>query len=69
MLKGAEHGLGGISGWDTAECDDSSPARLAVVQRMTWAYLRSQLYEGDTVWAEACEAFQRLEGQGKVESK
>ena len=68
-LKGAKHGLGGISGWDAGETLDESPERLAVVQRMTWAYLRSQLYEGDGAWTEACRAFERLEGQGKVESK
>lgn len=68
-LKGAKHGLGGISGWDAAETLDGSPERLAIVQRMTWAYLRSQLYEGDGAWAAACKALERLEGQGKVESK
>ncbi|KAI9808846.1 MAG: hypothetical protein M1827_007169 [Pycnora praestabilis] len=68
-LKGAKHGLGGISGWDAGETLDESPERLAVVQRMTWAYLRSQLYEGDEAWAEACKALEGLEGQGKVESK
>jgi predicted alpha/beta-hydrolase family hydrolase len=68
-LKGAKHGLGGISGWDAGETLDESPERLAVVQRMTWAYLRSQLYKGDGAWAEACKAFDGLEGQGKVESK
>lgn len=68
-LKGAKHGLGGVSGWDAAETLDESPERLAVVQRMTWAYLRSQLYDGDGAWAEACKAFERLDGQGKVESK
>lgn len=69
MLKGAKHGLGGISGWDAGETLDESPERLAVVQRMTWAYLRSQLYEGDGAWAEACKALEGLKGQGRIESK
>lgn len=69
ILKGAKHGLGGISGWDAGETLDESSERLAVVQRMTWAYLRSQLYKGDPAWAEACDAFRALEGQGTVESK
>ncbi|KAF2093946.1 alpha/beta-hydrolase [Rhizodiscina lignyota] len=69
MLKGAKHGLGGISGWDAGETLDESPERLGVVQRMTWAYLRSQLYDGDKAWAEACKTFEELEGQGMVESK
>ncbi|MCJ1473069.1 hypothetical protein MMC13_001718 [Lambiella insularis] len=68
-LKGAKHGLGGISGWDAGETLDESPERLGVVQRMTWAYLRSQLHEGDDAWTEACQAFRKLKGQGKVESK
>lgn len=68
-LKGAKHGLGGVSGWDAGETLDESPERLAVVQRLTWAYLRSQLYEGDKAWAKACTAFAGMEGQGKIESK
>ena len=68
-LKGAKHGLGGISGWDAGETADESPERLAVVQRMTWAYLRSQLYEGDGAWAEARKAFEALEEHGTIKSK
>ncbi len=68
-IKGAKHGLGGISGWDAGETLDESPERLAVVQRMTWAYLRSRLYEGDAAWSEACKALEGLEGLGKTESK
>ncbi|HET6860041.1 MAG TPA: alpha/beta fold hydrolase, partial [Streptomyces sp.] len=40
-LFGAEHGLGGISGYDVAETTDENPARVSVVQRLTSAYLRS----------------------------
>lgn len=69
VLKGAKHGLGGISGWDAGETQDESPERLGVVQRMTWAYIRSQLFEGDPAWAEACEALKSLQSQGHVESK
>jgi hypothetical protein len=68
-LKGAKHGLGGISGWDAAETLDESPERLAVVQRMTFAYLKSQFSKGDPAWEEAVKAFGKLESQGKVESK
>ena len=69
ILKGAKHALGGVSGWDVAETLDESVERLGVLQRMTWAYLRSQLYEGDSAWTEARQAFEKLEGQGTVESK
>ncbi|KAJ7920838.1 Alpha/Beta hydrolase protein [Mycena leptocephala] len=69
IMKGAKHGLGGISGWDAGETMDESPERLAAVQRMTWAYLKSQLYDGDKVWFEACKAMEGLAEIGKVEKK
>lgn len=65
-LIGGKHGMGGISGYDAKEADDEHPERLAVVQRMTWAYLRSALYEGDPAWQDACAALQehaRLHGR------
>jgi predicted dienelactone hydrolase len=55
-LTGAKHGLGGIAGYDAKETDDEDPDRLAIVQRMTWAYLRSALYPGDPAWPLACKA-------------
>lgn len=69
VLKGGKHTLGGVSGWDAAETTDESPERLAVLQRMTLAYLKSQLYDGDKSWAEACKALQGLEELGIVKSK
>ncbi|KAH9904589.1 alpha/beta-hydrolase [Xylariomycetidae sp. FL2044] len=69
ILKGSGHLLGGISGWDAAECTDESPERLGAVQKMTWAYLRSQFYEGDTAWDEACKALKGIGKLGTVESK
>jgi predicted dienelactone hydrolase len=68
-IKGGQHGFGGISGWDAGETKDESPERLAVVQRMTWAYIKSQLYEGDTSWKEACKALEGLGEHAEVESK
>jgi len=38
-----------------------------IVQRMTCAWLRSQLFGGDGTWREACEVFGRLGEHGKVE--
>lgn len=55
-LLGGKHGLGGISGYDAKETDDEDPDRLAIVQRMSWAYLRSALHAGDPAWTQACEA-------------
>ncbi|WP_030678491.1 chlorophyllase [Streptomyces rimosus] len=69
-LFGAGHGLGGISGYDVAETTDENPERVATVQRLTWAYLRTQLYPGDPAWRAACEALAaEAEPLGRVESK
>ncbi|KAI0378176.1 alpha/beta-hydrolase [Hypomontagnella monticulosa] len=67
-VKGAKHGLGGISTWDAAETQDESVERLSAVQRMTLAYLRTELY-GDNSWDEACKALKQNGGLGSVESK
>ena len=53
VLHGGEHGLGGVSGWDAAETTDEDPARVAIVQRLTWAYLRSQFDQDQTAWHDA----------------
>ncbi len=49
--------LGGITGYDAAETTDENPERVATIQRLTLAYLRSTLYAGDPAWSEACAAF------------
>lgn len=48
-LEDAGHLFGGISGYDAKETDDESPDRVAAVQRITWAYLRSMLFPGDEI--------------------
>ncbi|PWY81860.1 platelet-activating factor acetylhydrolase plasma/intracellular [Aspergillus heteromorphus CBS 117.55] len=69
-LVGGKHGLGGVSGYDTAEAaDDESPERLAVVQRLSWAYLRTVFDIQDEAWNEACRALEGLPALGKVEVK
>lgn len=68
-LYGGEHILGGVSGYDAAETTDESPERVATIQRMTWAYLRSELYPGDPAWATACVAFADLTSLGTIENK
>ena len=52
-VTGGRHGLGGIAGYDAKETDDEDPDRLELTLRMVWAYLRSALMEGDSVWAHA----------------
>ncbi|GAB3331729.1 chlorophyllase [Micromonospora halotolerans] len=63
-LFGAEHSLGGIAGYTVTETTDESPERVALIRRLTWAYLRSTLYPTDTGWATAS-----AEGLGRIESK
>lgn len=53
ILKGGEHMLGGISGYSVTETTDESRERVALVQRMTLAFLRSALYPGDAAWDDA----------------
>lgn len=69
-LHDAEHGLGGISGYDVAETTDENPARVSAVQRLTWAYLRTALHPGDPAWRAACEALAAgPDPLGRIESK
>ncbi|MDT0609079.1 alpha/beta hydrolase family protein [Streptomyces lancefieldiae] len=55
-LFDAEHGLGGIAGYDAAETTDESPERVAALARLTAAYLHTQLHPGATTWQDACES-------------
>ncbi|WP_329560772.1 alpha/beta hydrolase family protein [Kitasatospora sp. NBC_01266] len=69
-LFGAGHGLGGVSGYDVAETTDENPERVALLQRLTWAYLRSELYPGDAAWQAACDALAAgPDPSGRIESK
>jgi predicted dienelactone hydrolase len=69
-LFGAEHGLGGVSGYDVAETTDENPERVAAVQRLTWAYLRTALYPSDPAWPNACAALTEADDPlGTVECK
>jgi predicted dienelactone hydrolase len=69
-LFGAEHQLGGISGYDAAETTDENPERVAAVQRLTWAYLRSHLSPGDTAWQVARDALAaETDPPGRIDSK
>ena len=69
-LFGAEHSLGGVSGHGVAETTDENPERVAFVQRLTSAYLRSALYPADTGWSGASAgAAGTVHPLGRVESK
>lgn len=61
-LLGAEHSLGGISGYEVKETTDEDPERVRLVQRLTLAYLRSALDPGDPSWPTAHRALERDPG-------
>ncbi|MEU2838589.1 chlorophyllase [Streptomyces sp. NPDC007076] len=69
-LFDAEHGLGGIAGYDAAETTDENPERVAVLARLSAAYLRTQLHPGAPAWRIMCEALTTGPGaMGRVEAK
>ncbi|MFJ8791922.1 alpha/beta hydrolase family protein [Streptomyces sp. NPDC102462] len=69
-LFGAEHSLGGIPGYEVAETTDENPARVALIQRLSWAFLRSALYPQDTGWKAAAGALEDDPAPlGKLRSK
>lgn len=70
-LVGAEHSLGGIVGYEVAETTDEDPERVAVVQRLSTAYLRTALHVDDTSWDAAREAFRTSDTDpiGSITSK
>ncbi|MGW2034987.1 alpha/beta hydrolase family protein [Streptomyces sp. NPDC001811] len=69
-LFDAEHGLGGIAGYDAAETTDEHPGRVAALARLTSAYLRSAFRPGDSAWQDAQDALTTgPDAFGRVESK
>ncbi|MFE3457832.1 alpha/beta hydrolase family protein [Nocardiopsis aegyptia] len=69
-LFGAEHGLGGVSGYDVAETTDESPERVSAVQRLTSAYLRTEFDPDDPAWRDACAQLTTgPDAIGRVEAK
>jgi predicted dienelactone hydrolase len=69
-LFGAQHSLGGISGYDAKETTDESPRRVALIQQVTWAYLRHALDIDDSAWAAAQKTLsESTEPLGRIESR
>ncbi|MEC0254008.1 alpha/beta hydrolase family protein [Paenibacillus lautus] len=69
-LFGGEHSLGGISGYSVAETTDESPERVALIQRLTLAYLRNALDLDDSSWPAARAALEESAiPLGRIESK
>lgn len=68
-LHGAEHGLGGIVGEAVAETTDENPERVAVLQRMSTAYLRTALHVDENSWPAARAALNdSTDPVGRVDS-
>lgn len=68
-LFGAEHSLGGISGYLAAETTDENPERVALIQQVTVAYLRHALGVDSSGWAAAQKVFADRHPLGRLESK
>jgi predicted dienelactone hydrolase len=69
-LFGAEHLLGGISGYHDPETTDEKPERVALLRELTWAYLRSALYPEDAQWSRARNALEATaDPLGRIESR
>ncbi|MDO8185629.1 hypothetical protein Q5424_02080 [Conexibacter sp. JD483] len=67
-LFGGEHTLGGLAGYEVAETTDESPARVALIQRVTSAYLRHALRLGSDDW-DAARAELSEHPLGAIETK
>jgi pimeloyl-ACP methyl ester carboxylesterase len=69
-LFGAEHSLGGIAGYEVKETTDENPERVALIQRLTWAYLRTALDPEDSSWTAARTALMESPNPlGRIESR
>ncbi len=69
-LLGAEHMMGGISGFDAAETTDENPERVATLRAVVWAYLQGALNPGGPAWTEAAAALAaQTEPLGRIDTR
>ncbi|SFF33706.1 Predicted dienelactone hydrolase [Paenibacillus algorifonticola] len=69
-LFGAEHSLGGIAGYEVKETTDENPERVALIQRVTWAYLRHALDIEHDNWSAVQQTLSESANPlGRIESK
>lgn len=69
-VSGAEHGLGGVEGYDAEETTDENPERLSGVLQLSWAYLRTTFYPEDPAWSAARAALIDTPNPlGRIESR
>ncbi|KOY16155.1 alpha/beta hydrolase family protein [Paenibacillus xylanivorans] len=69
-LFGAEHSLGGIPGYEVKETTDENPEQVALIQRVTWAYLRHALDIDHASWSAIHKTLsESVSPIGRLESK
>ncbi|KGP83071.1 MULTISPECIES: alpha/beta hydrolase family protein [unclassified Paenibacillus] len=68
-LFGAEHSLGGIPGYEVRETTDENPEQVALIQRVTWAYLRHALDIDHDSWSAIHKTLESASLIGRLESK
>ncbi|CAM3466427.1 Poly(ethylene terephthalate) hydrolase [Deinococcus saxicola] len=69
-LFGAEHSLGGVYGFKRTDTTDENPERVALIQQLTLAYLRSTFDPADDSWHQARAALeQHVSPLGQIVSK
>jgi hypothetical protein len=67
---GAQHSPGGIAGYEARETTDENPARVALIQRLTRAYLRHALDIEDSSWTAARKTLSESPNPlGRIQSK
>jgi pimeloyl-ACP methyl ester carboxylesterase len=67
---GGEHSLGGIPGYESRETTDERPQRIAAIQRLSTAFLRSALDPGDPALSDAAMALASVAApEGRIETK
>lgn len=69
-LSGAEHSLGGIPGYEAKETTDENPERVALVQRVTTAFLRHALGVEEDGWTDVGKSLgDGADPLGRLESR
>lgn len=68
-LPGAEHSLGGVSGYHSSETTDENPDRVALIGRLSIAYLQDALDLDHSGWAEVRARFAEPQLEADLRSK
>lgn len=68
-LHGGEHSLGGIPNYEARETTDERPARVALIQRVSTAFLWSVFRPGDDSWRSVVAELAGGTAEGRVEAK